>query len=605
MPSNVLYYGCPGQKPLPNEYYVYQNKEGEWFVSYCTDEDSNLREDTEITNPNLILLLECKEKALLKELIINSLIQIKQSFRQHSELPFKFDYAEHYDIGQSVKDLLIQHFPNHRYFKEGKVELGHDFQIELSELYALMGDFFGLPEQSISLGKTMTEQMDIFKRSFETLYNKDPQQIKDILVIGAIQKQAIQLAKQNCQCIPRSSCDCAEKALESVSSITNQLWNKVTGGAYYLYPIFQGDYLKLSKNNIDHFAESAKSAYTAGHELALKLIDDIAEEYKKEIQDLKKIEQLTHQVLAIEASAGHFLTDSFSSGHVRVPRKELYELKTLFGIPVPAAITGLFTLVMHNEDGKNGVWVTDKLTGNVWKSYGDDSLLTGKGKDNRIKVCAAARMGMLEIIGQLKKAQGLDVQGEQYPKWGTIYQLFPEQCTDINSNQPLFKKDDQGQLLRRKDVNDPSCKEYMSNWWVGTTLLLLLPRILEYIGFTMFSASSSETKQEETNNQRIINPRQVGLSHMNEHHPDLQLYKEQVEQIKNLIDREFSDNDQNSSLKMMGLFNQHHNGCSITVELVENHLNANLDAPQFQLNTNRLVPAVEIEEPSDCIMSPR
>jgi hypothetical protein len=262
---------------------------------------------------------------------------------------------------------------------------------------------------------------------------------------------------------------------------------------------------------VDHFASSARDAYTAGHEHALDLINEIALESKNENPDVQKIARLTHQALAVEASAGHFLTDAFSSGHVRVPRKELYELKTIFGLSVPSAITGLFTLVMHNDDGKNGLWITDKLTGDEWKAFGDDSLLTGKGRKNKEKVCTAASIGMQEIIGKLKEAQGKEQPQESFPEWGTIYELIPEECAHKNINQPLFKVDDEGKLLRRKDVNDPLCQDYISNWWIGTTLMLLLPQVFRYAFSGSTSQAESEnqddTYSEEQTSERGLSPR--------------------------------------------------------------------------------------------------
>lgn len=541
MPTNKLYFEQPPISLQPHDFYVHK-KDGHWFVAFrVNDKNPDELVTIRLNNTNLITLLESDEKELLNEFIIKSLLQIKT---QSQQAPFKFDYAEHYDIGQSVKDLLSQHFPQHPLFKEGRVKLTNHLELEISEFYALMGDFFGLPDQAVSSGITLDQQIEIFQNAFKTLDATDPKKIKDILVIGAIQKQALTMAKQNCKCHPKSSCECAKKALEDVSSITNKLWNKATGGAFYLYPIFQGDYLKLSKNNVDHFSQSARAAYQAGHELANKLIKEIELESRKKIQEEGKIERLTNQVLAIEASAGHFLTDAFSSGHVRVPRKELYELKTLLGIPVPSAITGLFTLVMHNEDGNNGLWVTDQLTGDVWKAYGDDSLLTGKGKDNRIKVCAAARIGMLEIIGQLKQVQGINTQNETFPTWGTVYKLFPDQCHNLNLNQPLFKVDN-GQLLRRKNVKDLHCKEYISNWWIGTTFLLLLPQIFAYL----FSSSSDQASAVD--DTLHIESHRITTNDLTP-----AIYKEQIQEVKTMIDLDFPEESKDSPVLMMQRLNK-------------------------------------------------
>ncbi|KTD21597.1 phosphatidylcholine hydrolyzing phospholipase [Legionella londiniensis] len=474
-----------------NAIYLYQ-KNNEWHFAvkqhHAVTIQTVSNDDEELIKKIKILHSKNKINPLQA---YNLELQIIRSLLSHNRV--EFDYAEHYSIGKAVDDILNQHFPSDELLKRGQVELGNGMVIELGELYALMGDFFGIPNQPIAEGQDATEQQGRFIKAFDTLYGGDEKTrklIKNILLVGAIQKQALNIARQNCQCVNRDDCACAEKALEEVSDRTNRLWNSVTGGSDWTYPLSHSTYLALAKNNIDHFSDSAMLAYAAGHEAARDMIRQIphtsSEEEKK---------RLIYKALTLEASAGHFLTDLFSSGHVRVPRKELYNLKTILGIPVPSAITGLFTLVMHNEDGEHGVWVTDQLTGEAWKAYGDDTLLIGQGTDNRIKACTAARMAMLEIVREIKQASQTSLvqqneEIEKLPEFGTIYKLFPEACNKGTLNHPLFKLDKEGNLLRRKDVNDPLCSEYKKNWWVWSTFLLILPKALAYAYPNWFSRSS-------------------------------------------------------------------------------------------------------------------
>jgi hypothetical protein len=62
----------------------------------------------------------------------------------------------------------------------------------------------------------------------------------------------------------------------------------------------------------------------------------------------------------INAFYDHFMTDMFSSGHMRVPRRILHYPR----------VGDFFTVrQMHDEDSKEGLWVTD---GNeIWQAYGD------------------------------------------------------------------------------------------------------------------------------------------------------------------------------------------------------------------------------------------
>lgn len=424
----------------------------------------------------------------------------------------QFDYSEHYSIGQNIKDILNANFSEDKLLAEGKVQLANGMSIELAELYALMGDFFGIPDRPIAEGEGKLEQQERFIEAFDTLYGKDnlseaaqqkqQTRIKNILLVGAIEKEALKIAEANCQCKNKKECNCTQKALEEVADMTNRLWNVATGGSNMTYPLSHSTYLALAKNNIDHFSSCAKDAYQAGHEKALAIIRQIrgasAEEQTK----------LIHKALAMEAAAGHFLTDLFSSGHVRVPRKALYNLKTLFGISVPTAITGIFTLVMHNEDGEHGVWVNDELTGEAWQAFGDATLFNGRSQENRIKAYTAARMGMLELVAEIRQAKinnlvEVDEKAGSLPEFGTIYKLLPTPCNhsaihhqkQTSLNHPLFKMED-GKLKRRKDVGDPLCGDYIENWWVWSTFLRLLPKALAYAYPKWFSHESLTAKTE-------------------------------------------------------------------------------------------------------------
>ncbi|WP_158616441.1 hypothetical protein [Legionella septentrionalis] len=510
--------------PQLDTFYVYQDESQNWHYMFKT-ETMFLQRIIELDNlgQQLISLLQNKEelpKATELEAVY-LLLQIKRADEQ--PVSIQFDYAEHVFIGEAVKELFqrnqtfFREFFPEEFFDKGLIKLENGMLLEVSEFYGLMGDFFGIPGKPISFGKDPSEQKDFFAASFKTFSQCSPEILKKILTIGAIQKYAVHIAMQNCSCQSREICQCPEQALEEVSSLTNKLWNEATGGSYSFYLFEHGDYLKLSQSNVDHFGVNAKETYQAGHELALEYIKKIAEEKKKEAPDFKLIQAWMHHVFALEGSAGHFLTDAFSTGHVRVPRQELYELKTIFGIPVPAVITGLFTLVMHNEDGKNGLMLTNGR-GETFKAYGDDALLTGKGAVTFKKVTTAARAGMQEIFSELKKIfhenrneeKASVIADRSPPTWGGVYDLFPVAKEENNvGNNALFKMQS-GKLLRRKDIHDIACTEYIENWWVWTTFLLLLPQIWQYAFGTAASAGVNEeilhdeAMLEQTNNARMM-----------------------------------------------------------------------------------------------------
>jgi hypothetical protein len=77
-------------------------------------------------------------------------------------------------------------------------------------------------------------------------------------------------------------------------------------------PSDQPSYLGLAKINWDHFGADARTAYNAGHTMAL--------------QEATKGKDPKYLISAytMNAFADHFLEDSFSAGHTRTPRRQLH-----------------------------------------------------------------------------------------------------------------------------------------------------------------------------------------------------------------------------------------------------------------------------------------
>ena len=69
--------------------------------------------------------------------------------------------------------------------------------------------------------------------------------------------------------------------------------------------------LKLAQDNHDHFLPYAKDAYPTGRLLALNK----AREASKYAENESK--RFLHEALSLDGFVCHFLTDSFSSGHIR------------------------------------------------------------------------------------------------------------------------------------------------------------------------------------------------------------------------------------------------------------------------------------------------
>eukprot|EP01135_Chromosphaera_perkinsii_P006512 Nk52_evm2s533 gene=Nk52_evmTU2s533 len=118
--------------------------------------------------------------------------------------------------------------------------------------------------------------------------------------------------------------------------------NEATGGAPFSpYPI-SGGYITLEAINLDHIGSDALKAWVAMRILALRTAAEAAR---------LRSRRLYIRALGMNAFGDHFFSDTFSSGHVRVPRRVLWQYYGAF-------IGGAMTRAMHNEDCQYGLWLS-------------------------------------------------------------------------------------------------------------------------------------------------------------------------------------------------------------------------------------------------------
>jgi hypothetical protein len=124
--------------------------------------------------------------------------------------------------------------------------------------------------------------------------------------------------------------------------------------------ITNGHYADLALKNEPHFAPANWARFEEYQRQAFKRIDDhlTAPGHRRH--------PIPAEAIARTAFGLHFLTDSFSSGHMRVPRKDLGERGALAA------------KLMHDMDNKYGLWVEDDF-GAVWRAYGDGYLYGSEG----------------------------------------------------------------------------------------------------------------------------------------------------------------------------------------------------------------------------------
>jgi hypothetical protein len=209
--------------------------------------------------------------------------------------PPHFEYEEHRWLGDTLKlngrksasswDSSAAQTP---------LTLPNKLVVTYGQINGLAGDFFGT-KQPICKGKDLPARKQLFDAAFKVLANEDSGKARAEKLLERLKNESYEISKA------RQPGESGLKAYEKLSDETFQFEvdTKQSGQA--------PTYLELLQINFDHFGESARLAYNAGHAMAI----DTAIQGKLEL------------AYAQNAFADHFLEDSFSSGHFRVPREEM------------------------------------------------------------------------------------------------------------------------------------------------------------------------------------------------------------------------------------------------------------------------------------------
>jgi hypothetical protein len=195
----------------------------------------------------------------------------------------------------------------------------------------------------------------------------------------------------------------------------------------------------------------------------------------------------------VNAFADHFLTDLFSAGHLRVPRKPLQAAslttgyKTVDAVLLPALnsllgapdmLGGMLAKKMHDEDGASGLKVRN-ARGDQWTAYGDGYLFDGPSTQNLAFVRQAVQISIDEVWQAYTNPQPYlqDPDSPGYPCPMGALRIVPDlkdvnQPTSTNNPAPLFILDG-STIKRRTDCNDPNNHQYISDWTTLGTLAKL------------------------------------------------------------------------------------------------------------------------------------
>ena len=182
--------------------------------------------------------------------------------------------------------------------------LPNGVNVAFSKIVALAGDFYGVPSAPIidpkadaSDPEEKQNRRERFLAAYETLAAKTGKE-----VVAQVNKLVNMIDEDH-------------KAKESGGSLhTDAEWDEATGGTWAEgLPLRMGSMLSLATKNFDHFQPQAAPAWLTGHELAIEKAREAAKDTNKQTSLLKLME-----AYAMDAFAAHFLTDIFSSGHLRL-----------------------------------------------------------------------------------------------------------------------------------------------------------------------------------------------------------------------------------------------------------------------------------------------
>lgn len=394
-----------------------------------------------------------------------------------------FASPEHVTIGNNVK-LRLSEMES---ASTPRLHLPNGLQLTYGEILAL-ADYYGDPDKPISLGQDKEEQEVRFLNAFKAFsLNADSiNETNAILEVTRAEYQYIADGLMNGE----SEEDLYEKAgLEF-----DRQYNCATGGgcAKGTWWTMPGRSLLLLRQNYDHFDKNAILTYNVGHKLAIK--EAIAAHFAHDPQRLEV-------AYAINAFACHFLSDRFSTGHMRVPRQELAEQVT------PSTIGSLLASYMHSEESAYGLHVHNQK-GEKWMAFGDKSYYSDKSKVHRKKQMEALQRSADEIYNAYQS--GIDTAD------ATVEQLIPypdDLKISTYDIAPLFYWDQNtSKLMRRENLKEVYDSNWTDNWWGWSTLAAL------YEGkpiplFTQYILAQSESRQEALNAGLITNKDVINYVH--------------------------------------------------------------------------------------------
>ncbi len=291
--------------------------------------------------------------------------------------PPRFEGGEHTAIGNnvvlrfSVSDVgtLAHQVP---------LEVQPGLSLTYGQILALAGDFYGVPDLPIAYGITPDDRKQRFHAAYGSLATGSVAEARSILRIMQREIDEVNAALDRGE----PPADVYKRLADGL----NAAWNKATGGGGFFSDLIPlGRYLKLAWVNWDHFGDDAVLAYQAGHAVAL---EQAIAAHNSAIPTNAQAALVS--AYAMNAFADHYLSDLFSAGHIRQPRREIYRTAE------SQFFANLCAKGMHDEESKYGVRVSS-AEGGIWRAYGDKRYFDTVNIENKAMVERAVQASATEV----------------------------------------------------------------------------------------------------------------------------------------------------------------------------------------------------------------
>ncbi|KAI5814854.1 hypothetical protein BZA77DRAFT_388902 [Pyronema omphalodes] len=386
--------------------------------------------------------------------------------------PIKFETFEHRTIGEN---LFLQTPNGVISAKEYIVATINGIELNIGQVLSLAGDFY------TATGNNCISDVDYANSTPPGKSVSEPQsparkRAKDAAAtlrsdVGGYLGKLIDFNKREAAAVKKA----LKEGIPAAIAYRDKLHGMPTNTDYTLAT--KTLYARIGWYNFDHFSPNSRQAYAACHSNAI----EIAAEAGKNEERLK-------EAYYMEGWALHFLTDAFSSGHLRVPRRELHDdnrVRAWTGGPLEIPVWDIQAGYMHDEDSACGLLVRNE-EGGEWIAFGDKEFFGGHNLINRLHCERAAQASIDEVYAAFESGTKIeDITNYQFMKLepkacGAVYNHDPKELNlDVYDNFPQLWSYDKNQEFRcRLDKDDHANFQYqqahpgyeISQWLPGPSI---------------------------------------------------------------------------------------------------------------------------------------